>query len=349
MDEGSRGMLDSYKSGIDNYVKKLGADHPKIKALMACFADFEALGEKSGDFGAFHAAATEQNFYGKLTNLMTEAAMAEPAGGAAAEPTVAQAAQGYHAAYDAILPEIKAGPTGKVYERIFQIEKECESALQFMRRLAEEHLLVDISRIQLVAEFARAQQLMRDAGKITGGGGVSLPASEAYFTATQKSMNEAKSITEVEYLMVARAEIAQLATLWDMGFCNAIYHHFASQVSGYMLDTSEEQRQRVENSYRYVGAYFGVDWEGLHKIERVWDFFTVTLWGAVKKDYAAKNIHTPEAFRDYLKTYLDKAMKDKPPLAVTAKNQTAFFWGKAIPLADVHQALLHPPDLLAGM
>ncbi len=346
MDEGSRGMLDSYKSGIDNYVKKLGADHPKIQELLACFKDFEALGEKSGDFAGFHAAASAENFYGKLTNLMTEAAMAQPAGGAAAEPTAAQAAQGYHAAYAAILPEVKAGPTGKVYERIFQIEKESDSALQFMRRLAEEHLLVDISRIQLIAEFKRAHELMRDAAKTSGGGGVSLPASEAYFNATQKSMSEAKSITQVEYLMVARAEIAQLATLWDMGFCNALYHHLASEVSGYMLDTSEEQRQRVEKTYRYVGAWWGVDWDELHKIERVWDFFTVTLWPALRKDWEPKGIPNAEAMRDYLKTYLDKAMKDKPPLQRNSQNKFALFWGNNVPLEKVHQTLLHPPDLL---
>jgi len=348
MDEGSRGMLDSYKSGIDNYVQRLGNDHPKIRELMACFSEFEQLGESCADFGAFHAAATEKNFYARLTNLMTEAAMAQPAaGGKANEPTVAQAAQGYHAAYDSMSPEIQAGPTGKLYQRIFQLEKECDSPLQFMRRLAEEHLLVDISRIQLIAEFARAQRLLKEAPQQTGGAGVSLPATDAYLQATQKSMNEAGSITEVEYLMVARAEIAQLATLWDTGFCTAIYHRFGSELSGYMLNSSEEQRQRVENCYRFVADYFGVDWDGLHKIERVWDFFTVTLWAAVKGDYAQKGIHSAEQFKDYLKTYLDRAMKDKSPVNVNAQNRSVDFWGKKVALGEVHQQLLNPPDLLA--
>lgn len=349
MDEGSRGMLDSYKSGIDNYVKKLGMDHPKVKELLACFADFEALAEKCGDFGAFHAAASEQKLYGKLTNLMTEAAMAPAHGteGASGEPTVAQAAAGYHAAYDAILPEIKAGPTGKIYERIFQIEKECDSPLVFMRRLAEEQLLVDISRIQIIAEFGRAQKLIKETEHFTGGAGLSLPASEAYFDAVKKSMAEATSITELEYLMVARSEIAQLATLWDTTFCTVLYNQFGSNLAGYMLDGTETQRLRVETSYRHIADYWGVDWDSLHKIERVWDYFQKSLWAAVKKDYAAKNIVTPEGFRDYLKTYLDKAMKGKPPLQVNTHNARALFWGKDLALADVHQALLNPPDLLA--
>lgn len=348
MDEGSRGMLDSYKSGIDNYVNRLGKDHPKIRPLLALFAEFGALGENCADFGAFHAAASERNFYGRLTNLMTEAAMAQPADGKSNEPTVAQAAQGYHAAYDSLSAETKAGPTGKAYERIFAIEKESASALQFMRRLAEEHLLVDISRVQLIAEFKRAQQEIKDAPKNTGGKGISVPATEAYLKATVEAMQQASSVTEIEYLAVARAEMAQLATLWDSGFMNSLYHPFGNALSNYIMAETEENRQEVESSARFLGDYFGVDWQALHAVSRVWDFFAVTLWPTVSKNYAAKNITTAEAFRDYMKGYFDKAMKGKPPVAVNAANRTAFFWGRVLPLADVYSTLLNPPDLLAG-
>ncbi len=347
MDEGSRGMLDSYKSGIDNYVKRLGPTHPKIVPLLAFFAEFEKLGEASAGYGAFHAAASEQNFYGKLTNLMTEAAMAQPTNGTRSEPTVADAAKGYHAAYASISAEAKASAAGKAYERIFQIEKECDSALQFMRRLAEEHLLTDISRQQLIHEFARAQQEIRNTANLTGGAGISVPATDAYLKSTIEAMQKAKSITEVEYLAVARAEIAQLATVWDNGFCAAIYHAFGSELSGYMLAPIEINRQRTENLARFIADFFGVGWEDLHKIERVWDFFTVTLWPTLKADYAKKDIHTAEAFRDYLKQSFDKVMKDKPPLAVSAGNATARFWSEIVPLGQVYRKLLNPPDILA--
>ncbi|MFO1479964.1 MAG: hypothetical protein U1F40_07165 [Turneriella sp.] len=348
MDEGSRGMLDSYKSGIDNYVNRLGKDHPKIVPLLALFAEFEALGEECSDFGALHAAASEQNFYGRLTNLMTEAAMAQPGEGKSNEPTVAQASQGYHAAYDSLSAEIKAGPTGKAYERIFAIEKESASALQFMRRLAEEHLLVDISRVQLIAEFKRGQQEIKNTAKHTGGGGISVPATEAYLKATIESMEQAKSITEVEYLAVARAEIAHMATLWDTGFMNSLYHIFGNALTGYMMAATEENRQEVESSARFLGDFFGVDWQALHSVSRVWDFFSVTLWPTVKENYAAKGITTAEGFRDYMKGYFDKAMKDQPPVAVNAANRTAWFWGRVVPLGDVHKTLLNPPDVLSN-
>ena len=219
MDEGSRGMLDSYKSGIDNYVQRLGNDHPKIRELMACFSEFEQLGESCADFGAFHAAATEKNFYARLANLMTEAAMAQPAaGGKANEPTVAQAAQGYHAAYDSMSPEIQAGPTGKLYQRIFQLEKECDSPLQFMQRLAEEHLLVDISRIQLIAEFARAQRLLKEAPQQTGGAGVSLPATEPLRTMSSVAANVSalatgRSSTEATLMVTVAVETSPSASV----------------------------------------------------------------------------------------------------------------------------------------
>jgi hypothetical protein len=348
MDEGSRGMLDSYKSGIENYVNRLGKDHPKIVPLLALFTEFEALGEKCADFGAFHAAASEQNFYGRLTNLMTEAAMAQPTDGKSNEPTVEQAAKGYHAAYDSLSAEIKAGPAGKAYERIFAIEKESTSALQFMRRLAEAHLLVDISRVQLIAEFQRAQEEIKNAAKHTGGGGISVPATEAYLKATIESMEQAKSITEIEYLAVARAEIAHLASLWDNGLMNSLYHMFGNALSGYMMAETEENRQEVESCARFLGDYFGVDWQALHAVSRVWDYFSVTLWPTVSKDYAAKNITTAEGFRDYMKGYFDKAMKDKAPVAVNSANRTAFFWGRLLPLAEIHKTLLNPPDLLAN-
>lgn len=347
MDEGSRGMLDSYKSGIDNYVQKLGPAHPKIVPLLAFFSEFERLGESCADYGAFHAAASEQNFYGKLTNLMTEAAMAQPTDGSRSEPSVADAAKGYHAAYASISAEAKASAAGKAYERIFQIEKESDSALQFMRRLAEEHLLTDISRQQLIHEFSRAQQQIKETATHTGGAGISVPATDAYLKSTIAAMQKAKSITEVEYLAVARAEIAHLATIWDNGFCNAIYYAFASELSGYMLAPVEINRQRTENLARFIADYFGVAWEALHKIERVWDSFTVTLWPTVKNDYAKKDIHTPEAFRDYLKLSLDKVMKDKPPLVVNAANSTVQFWTEQVPLVQVYQKLLNPPDILA--
>jgi hypothetical protein len=348
MDEGSRGMLDSYKSGIENYVNRLGKDHPKIVPLLALFTEFEALGEKCADFGAFHAAASEQNFYGRLTNLMTEAAMAQPTDGKSNEPTVEQAAKGYHAAYDSLSAEIKAGPAGKAYERIFAIEKESTSALQFMRRLAEAHLLVDISRVQLIAEFQRAQEEIKNAAKHTGGGGISVPATEAYLKATIESMEQAKSITEIEYLAVARAEIVHLASLWDNGLMNSLYHMFGNALSGYMMAETEENRQEVESCARFLGDYFGVDWQALHAVSRVWDYFSVTLWPTVSKDYAAKNITTAEGFRDYMKGYFDKAMKDKAPVAVNSANRTAFFWGRLLPLAEIHKTLLNPPDLLAN-
>ncbi len=348
MDEGSRGMLDSYKSGIDNYVNRLGKDHPKIVPLLKLFAEFEALAEKCGDFTAFHAAASEQNFYGRLTNLMTEAATAQPADGKSSEPTVAQAAQGYHAAHDALSAVLKAGAAGKAYERIFAIEKEATSALQFMRRLAEERLLLDISRVQLIEEFKRAQQQIKDAAKQTGGGGISVPATEAYLKATIEAMEQAKSITELEYLAVARAEIAHLATLWDSGFMNSLYHGFGNALSAYMMAETEENRQRVESSARFLGDYFGVDWQALHAVSRVWDYFSVTLWPTVKENYASKGVTTAEGFRDYMKGYFDKAMKDKPPVAVNASNRTANFWGRVIPMDDVQKTLLNPPDLLAN-
>ena len=345
MDEGSRGMLDSYKSGIDNYVKKLGPAHPKIVPLLAFFSEFEKLGEASADYGAFHAAASAQNFYGRLTNLMTEAAMAQPTDGSSGVPTVADAAKGYHAAYASISAEAKAGAVSKAYERIFQIEKECDSAIQFMRRLAEEHLLTDISRLQLIHEFARAQQQIKDTPTLTGGAGISVPATDAYLKSTIAAMQSAKSITEVEYLAVARAEIAQLATLWDNGFCNAIYHNFGSALSGYKMAPTEENRQRTENLARFIADYFGCGWQELHAIERVWDFFTLTLWPTVREKYP--DIKSAEGFRDYLKEAFDKVMKDKAPLAVNAANQTARFWGAQIPLAQVYQKLLNPPDILA--
>lgn len=348
MDEGSRGMLDSYKSGIDNYVKKLGNDHPKIVPLLGLFAEFEALGEKCSDYGAFHAAASEQNFYGRLTNLMTEAAMAQPADGKTNEPTVAQAAAGYHAAYDSLGSAAKAGATGKIYERIFAIEKDSASALQFTRRLAEEHLLVDISRVHLIEEFKRAQQQIKDAPKQTGGGGISVPATDAYLKSTIEVMQNAKSITEVEYLAVARAEIAQLATLWDNGFCNALYHMFGNALSGYMMASTEENRQKVESLARFIGDYFGVDWQALHQVERVWHYFSVTIWPTVAANYAARGITTAEGFRDYMKQSFDQAMKDKPPVAVNSANQTAWFWGELVSLSEVYRKLLNPPDILAS-
>ena len=234
----------SYKEAPDNYAVKLGEDHAAVIKLKQCFAEFEALAESSADFASFHAAATEKDYYTKLTNLMTEAAIGRNTV-AGDMHTVAEAAAGYHAAFDSVSNEVKAGPTGEIYRRIFTIEKESTSAQQFIRRLAD-----------------------------------------------------------------------------------------------------EDHRSRVESSYRFMGSYWGVDFIGVHKIKRVWDFFENVLWLSQKSLLVTKGITTAEGYRDYLKKGLDAAMSGRAPLECNTKNQYCMLWSNRLILDDVYDALLNPPDLI---
>ncbi|MBL8995115.1 MAG: hypothetical protein JNM63_17340, partial [Spirochaetia bacterium] len=245
MDESVKGLLDSYRGMLAPYEGKLSADHAKVKAYWEFFAEVEKIAKASNDYFEFNDRSAPLNWMQKFSELLTEVAMAalNEGSGAGQKPTVAQAAAGYHQAYEA-LPKEGCEIEKRLYAELFQIEKECRTAPEFMKRLFENKIPLRLGRDPVVAMYQKA--LADTKGK-------SLPSMELFNTRASEIVAESRNVVETEYQTNRLALLGSLETVWDQLAINTVYLTVSSAVASWELTQHEDDRQEVENSVRFLG------------------------------------------------------------------------------------------------
>lgn len=345
MDAMIKQTIDGYRMGMQNFRSTLGEDHPLIKKADALLAKLDTLGEKSNDVGAFMGSAAAE--MGEMGNLMAELASAQPepaadrgaeaASPAGGEPTVAQAAAGFHMAFNALNRNDPANKnTVAVYEEIFEYEAQATNPAQFNRMLAEHNIY---TRLASEPQLSIARQ-----GRETVAA-LDQPCLAYHYAELEKAMGNASSPTTVEYAANLLAEYNSVENEWD-----ATFAHYATkaigEVVGFLMDKSETQQETVVNAYRFVCHMFGRDWEGMWQCPRVWERWLLIYRESGDAFLKLFQAETPEQARDGLTKVFQGILEARgvgqvelgPP-----ENQHAFsLWGQNLHMDELLQAYQHP-------
>jgi len=338
MNEDIRNFIASYRGMVDTYRPKVAPGSAKLKETEEYLRSMEALGGKCKDIGEFLTKVQEQDMMNRMTALMSDLAVeglkAQQAAGQVREPSVADAALAYHKAYEAIEEKQKMPETCRVYERVFQIEKESSHAGQFVRRLAEEGLFTKMATAPLVEKF---RPLVAQAD------GLSIPVMAVHNSLMLEMAEKAKSSIEVEYESNRLLELNRMELVADEHLANDLVYTLGGPISGYLLSPTEENRQRVENAYRFVAEFFGVDDGELYAIPRVYDLIDKIIIPMLNKNGEGKHF-TREGFIAEQKQVIAACLKGKPSVAKgPASRRKAVLWGREVPLEQMLDALRNPP------
>lgn len=337
MNNDIKNFLASYGSMIDAYRPKVSPGSGKLKAVENYLSEISGLGEKCGDIMEFMTKITELDALNKfntlLSDLAVESMQARESGVEAKEPSVSDAALGYHMAYESMAEKEKYPETCAVYERIFMIEKESSKAGEFVRRLAEEGLFVKMTSAPLIEQF---RPLAAQADSL------SLPVMAFHNECMLKMAEKAKSSTEIEYESNRLVELNRMELLCDELLANDLYYTLGGAVSGYLMSPTEENRQRVENSCRFVAEFFGLNAAELYAIPRVIDIIEKIVIPMLNKNDQGKKFTTEQEIKESIEV-VNFCVKDKLPVVYGDKSlQHAVLWGKKIPLMEYLDAVRKP-------
>ncbi len=338
MNEDIKNFIASYKGMVDTYRPKVAPGSAKLKETEEYLRAMETLGGKCKDIGEFLTKVQEQDLMNKMTALMSDLAVeglkAQQASGQVREPSVADAALAYHKAYEAIEEKQKMPETCRVYERVFQIEKESSHAGQFVRKLAEEGLFTKMSAMALVEKF---RPLVAQADEL------SIPVMAIHDRLMLEMAEKAKSSIEIEYESNRLLELNRMDLVCDELLANDLFYTLGNPVSSWLLSPTEENRQRVENAYRFVAEFFGVDDSELFAIPRVYDLIDKIIIPMLNKNKEGKRF-TREGFIAEQRQAVAACLKGKPPVEKgPASRRRAVLWGTEIPLEQMLDALRNPP------
>jgi ASC-1-like (ASCH) protein len=319
MDDTVKMMLSSYESGIQNYRKSLGDDNAAVIKAVECFEKLKAIGESSKDIMEFTGKTTD--LLPEMSKLFMDLYNEKPVHKVAPEvPTSEKMAMAYHMSYNSIQDKEKSPETCKVYERIFEIEKQSENGLQFLRLITEEGLLIKMSSISLMETSQRLLQNQQD---------VSLPQMDYYHQNMINEMREAKSTAEIDYYSNIRADISYYENQWDTFYLIVIYVNLGNAITSYMLSRTEENRQCVEYSYRFLAKYFSLTYDELMALPRIRDYFNKMIWVTIREKYTAMGCDTPEKYFESEKALLMQCIDSRAPIEFGNENRKMLtFFGK---------------------
>jgi hypothetical protein len=317
MDATLKQILSSFEGGLNSYREKLGESNEKLKKALALYDSLHAMAEKAKDMMDFYAKPENNQAMNDLSAVMPELAKEKPIHGVRTSPPATQVAAGYHIAYDQMPKDDPA--TNRVYERVFELEKQSENAAVFLRMMAEEQLFLKMSAVPLLS---KQDSLRENAKKL------SQPVMANYHEKMKAKLSSVQSTAELEYESNLEAEISIYQNLWDMLFLNSTENLLGNAITSWMLTHSEDDREEVENSYRFITEFFGMDFDQLFKVPRVWDYFKNVLFGSVSSSLASKGVNSAEMMLEGFKSVLEECIKGKKPVDMgPAQNRKLLLWG----------------------
>ena len=343
MDAAIAQIISGFGPGISVYEGNLGTDHPLILEAKTLLSEMEEIGEGAGDIGGFMAQA--QDKMTRLGQLMGELATAKPQekaepgnGSRATDPVVAQMVSAYRAGFNALdrSDPFNAGQVA-CYERIFDLASQAENALHFQRLLVESGVLIEMPRDQQIATSKKTLEMYREKK-------LSAPVMKTHYRLLDEAMTEVKSGAEIEFAANLLVEYNAAEQQWD----GIIQHYMTKAIDetvGLLMDPSEEQQKNVENATRFVAEFFGIGWDEMFAVPRVWDYWQMVFEASKSTWQQDRNCETPEQARDFITAMNTAVMKDRAPVEVgPAANQTGFlFWGETVSLDHLMDAYDKPP------
>jgi hypothetical protein len=318
MDDTIKQMLSGYQTALAAYKQKLGESHAK---LMKAFAIYDKLCKKAEllkDAMTFYSDKEVTTSMADMSALLVELAREKHIATLDTIPSVAQVAAAYHIAYEQLPKDMKK--TRSVYERIFEIEKQSDNAITFLCTMANERIFIRLSAIQYLEQLeGKKEEAQKN----------SIPVMVNYYEMMEEKIPKAMSIAELEYHAHLESHIALYQNLWDTTLLNTSITLLCNAIAGWLLTQSEDDRQEVENAYRFVAHMYGLDMDELFAVPRFRDH----IEKVVSKSLCTQNIESAEALITQFKNAIQACMNGCNPVEKgPAKNQTLLLWEGEAPL-----------------
>jgi hypothetical protein len=216
--------------------------------------------------------------------------------------------------------------TRSVYERIFEIEKQSENALNFLRTMADEKIFLKLS--------AR-QQLEQLEGKKEEAQNNSNPVMVNYYEKMEATIPKVMSIAELEYYENLESEIALYQNWWDILLLNTTVTLLCNAIAGWLLTQSEDDREEVENAYRFIVYFYGIDMDELFAVPRFKDHVVKVISKSVNN---SQSVESAEALITQFKNAIQTCMSGRQQVEKgPAKNQTLILWEREASLQTLDE------------
>lgn len=337
MDPTIKQTIEGFAIGFRAHKARLGAEHPAFLEAAKTYEELRRAGQAARDMGQFFATA------GPLLEAVGNALAAlgqvpTPEGGPQggdASSEIGVLASPYHARYQAL---DRGRPQGQaaaaLCERVFALEKEAGSGVDFLGRLAREAIP---GRLAALEQQAIAEAAARAAS------GLSAPCTEHHYAALSSRLESVRTETELELEVGYLVECHSVESEWD----TVLVHYLMKAVHetiGLFMDQSPAQRQTVLSSYRFVCDFFGRDWDAILAHPRVWDMFCME-YGKTRHTWASeRGCHSPEEARDYLTRMFASIWQGQGPAPLgPAAPFPLSMWDQPLALDAVPELYHQPP------
>jgi hypothetical protein len=178
--------------------------------------------------------------------------------------------------------------------------------------------------------------------------GLSQPCMEHHYAVLEQTLERVRTETELAFEADLLVECNSVENEWD----TLLVHYLMKAVHetvGLLMDPSPAQQQTVENSVRFVGDFFGMDWPAVWNDPRAWDFWRMEYGKTRDAWVSERDCHTPEQARDYLTRMLEAVMRERAPLIIgPPEGQTLVLWDRPVRLAALLETYRDPPRPAVG-
>jgi hypothetical protein len=336
MNQDIKTFLDSYENMVGMYEQKVAPDNQKLREVKNHLGEMARLGESCSTISEFMERVSARDMMNIFTKLLTELAgeslKRERKSGEAKMPSARELAVGYHKSYEAIRDIAKKPRTQAVYDRIFALEEESGSAIELLRRMSEEGLVIKMTTEPLIETTAPLVMQAED---------LSLPSMAFHHERVIEAAEKAGNSIELEYETQKLVELNRAELMCDTMLCNDLVYLLGNAVSSYLMSPTGENRQYVENCYAFVADFFGIDINGLFDIPRVRDVAEKVIIRSVNRGEGGRKYTLDSFIREQVDTVLHcvagKNIKSGPP-----SRGTAVLWGKKYPLKRMQEVFRHP-------
>ncbi len=183
-------------------------------------------------------------------------------------PSVAEAASGFHAAFEGLGDRPELAEVARVYERIFALERTAVTSTAFLAAVEEE---------DLSCEIARAWQRVRAADHLERARGASQPHLEAHAGLLRAAVDGAHSLAEIELEVLRHETCLRFEATWNRILLHVAFRPVICALA-LDFDGSEERRAELLASARATAELLGAAWGELFTVPRLWDFFAEFLF-----------------------------------------------------------------------
>ncbi|HOV09048.1 MAG TPA: hypothetical protein PK482_08045 [Spirochaetota bacterium] len=151
----------------------------------------------------------------------------------------------------------------------------------------------------------------------------------------ESTIPKVMSIAELEYYANLESEIALYQNWWDILLLNTTVTLLCNAIAGWLLTQSEDDREEVENAYRFIAYFYGIDMDELFAMPRFKDHVVKVISKSVNN---SQSVESAEALITQFKNAIQTCMSGRQQVEKgPAKNQTLILWEREASLQTLDE------------